>query len=50
MTTKQYKKLIELIDWLMNQVGRNKHHELGPLLDLVANLIVKYEKRYFKNR
>jgi HTH-type transcriptional regulator/antitoxin HigA len=46
-TDKQYKKLVKVIDELIDEVGNNEKHQLAPLLETVGNLIEEYENDHF---
>ena len=46
-TDKQYKKLIKVLDELIDEVGNNEKHQLAPLLETVGNLIEEYENDHF---
>ncbi len=46
-TDKQYKKLVKVLDELIDEVGNNEKHQLAPLLETVGNLIEEYENDHF---
>ncbi len=46
-TDKQYKKLVKVLDELIDEVGNNEKHLLAPLLETVGNLIEEYENDHF---
>jgi HTH-type transcriptional regulator/antitoxin HigA len=46
-TDKQYRKLIKVLDELIDEVGNNEKHQLAPLLETVGNLIEEYENDHF---
>lgn len=46
-TDKEYKKLVRVLDELIDEVGNNEKHELAPLLETVGNLIEEYENDHF---
>ena len=46
-TDKQYKKLVRVLDELIDEVGNNEKHQLAPLLETVGNLIEEYENDHF---
>ncbi len=46
-TDKQYKKLIKVLDELIDEVANNEKHQLAPLLETVGNLIEEYENDHF---
>lgn len=46
-TDKQYKKLVKILDELIDEVGNNEKHQLAPLLETVGNLIEEYENDQF---
>ena len=46
--TKNYKRLIEIHDELLDRIGENENHHLQPLLETIGNLIEAYEDEKFK--
>ncbi|PKA22275.1 transcriptional regulator [Leptospira sp. mixed culture ATI2-C-A1] len=46
-TDKQYKKLVRVLDELIDEVGNDEKHQLAPLLETVGNLIEEYENDHF---
>ncbi|TGL87419.1 helix-turn-helix domain-containing protein [Leptospira congkakensis] len=46
-TDKQYRKLVKILDELIDEVGNNEKHQLAPLLETVGNLIEEYENDHF---
>ena len=46
-TDKQYKKLVKVLDELIDEVGNDERHQLAPLLETVGNLIEEYENDHF---
>jgi HTH-type transcriptional regulator/antitoxin HigA len=44
---KQYKKLVKVLDELIDEVGNNEKHQLAPLLETVGNLVEEYENDHF---
>ncbi len=46
-TDKQYKKLVKVLDELIDEVGNDEKHQLAPLLETVGNLIEEYENDHF---
>jgi HTH-type transcriptional regulator/antitoxin HigA len=46
-TDKQYKKLVKVLDELIDEVGNDEKHSLAPLLETVGNLIEEYENDHF---
>ncbi|EKR63332.1 MULTISPECIES: type II toxin-antitoxin system HigA family antitoxin [Leptospira] len=46
-TQKQYKKLVEILDNLIDEVGNNEKHSLAPLMETIGNIIESYEFDHF---
>ncbi len=46
-TPLQYKKLVQILDELIDEVGNDDKHQLAPLMEIVGNLIEEYEKDHF---
>ncbi|MGE8721014.1 helix-turn-helix domain-containing protein [Leptospira terpstrae] len=46
-TDKQYRKLVKVLDELIDEVGNDEKHQLAPLLETVGNLIEEYENDHF---
>ena len=46
-TDKQYKKLVKVLDELIDEVGNDEKHQLAPLLETVGNLIEEYENDHY---
>lgn len=46
-TASQYKKLVHVLDELIDEVGDDEKHPLAPLLETVGNLIEEYETDHF---
>ncbi|TGL14938.1 helix-turn-helix domain-containing protein [Leptospira levettii] len=46
-TDKQYRKLVKVLDELIDEVGNDEKHKLAPLLETVGNLIEEYENDHF---
>lgn len=46
-TDKQYKKLVKVLDELIDEVGNDEKHQLAPLLETVGNLIEVYENDHY---
>ncbi|MCB1309164.1 MAG: transcriptional regulator [Leptospiraceae bacterium] len=44
-TKSQYKKLVDILDELLDEVGENEKHPYYPLLDTIGSLIHEYEKQ-----
>ncbi|TGL75999.1 helix-turn-helix domain-containing protein [Leptospira yasudae] len=42
-TQKQYKKLVEILDNLIDEVGNNEKHPLAPLMETIGNVVESYE-------
>ncbi len=40
---KQYKRLVKILDVLIDEIGENERHPLAPLLETIGNLIESYE-------
>ena len=43
---KDYNKLVNLLDSLIDEVGNNENHPLTSLMETIANLIETYESQY----
>jgi HTH-type transcriptional regulator / antitoxin HigA len=43
---KDYKKLVELLDSLIDEVGDNEKHPLSSLMETIGSLIETYESRH----
>ena len=43
-----YKKLIEILDELLDEVGENEKHPLLPLLETIGSLVESYESENVK--
>jgi HTH-type transcriptional regulator/antitoxin HigA len=39
----EYRRLVEFLDELTDEVGENENHHLASLMELVGTLIEKYE-------
>ncbi|EMY63541.1 helix-turn-helix domain-containing protein [Leptospira terpstrae] len=46
-TDRQYKKLVKILDELIDEVGNDEKHQLAPLLETIGNLIEEYENDHF---
>ncbi|EMY68322.1 helix-turn-helix domain-containing protein [Leptospira vanthielii] len=46
-TDKQYKKIVKVLDELIDEVGNDEKHQLAPLLETVGNLIEEYENDHY---
>ncbi|TGN19094.1 helix-turn-helix domain-containing protein [Leptospira idonii] len=46
-TEKQYKKLLKILDLLIDEIGNNEKHPLAPLMETIGNLIEEYENDHF---
>ncbi|MCG6170189.1 helix-turn-helix domain-containing protein [Leptospira sanjuanensis] len=46
-TQKQYKRLVEILDNLLDEVGNNEKHSLAPLMETIGNIIESYESDHF---
>jgi HTH-type transcriptional regulator/antitoxin HigA len=42
----QYRQLVKLLDYLIDEVGENQSHPLASLMDLIGVLIEKYEDEH----
>jgi len=45
-TEKEYRRLVSLLDNLVDEVGENESHPLASLMDVVGVLIEKYEDEH----
>lgn len=45
-TEEEYRRLVSLLDSLVDEVGENESHPLASLMDVVGVLIEKYEDEY----
>jgi len=45
---RHYKKLVKIMDELLDEVGENEKHPLLPLLDTIGSLIESYESEHVK--
>ena len=45
---KNYKKLVQIQDELLDQIGENEKHQLLPLLETIGSLIESYETDHVK--
>lgn len=43
---KEYDKLVDLLDGLIDEVGNNEKHPLASLMETIGSLIETYESRY----
>ena len=43
---KDYKKLVNLLDSLIDEVGNNENHALSSLMETIGSLIETYESQY----
>jgi HTH-type transcriptional regulator / antitoxin HigA len=44
-TLKDYKKLIKILDEIIDEVGENENHPLAPLLETIGSLAQSYEEK-----
>ena len=44
---KQYRKLVRILDQLMDEIGNNEKHPLAPLMETIGNLIESYENNKY---
>ena len=42
-TEREYRQLVKLLDWLIDEVGENEDHPLASFMDVVGVLVEKYE-------
>ncbi len=42
-TEAEYESLVNLLDWLIDQVGEDEIHPLASMMDVIAVLIENYE-------
>jgi HTH-type transcriptional regulator / antitoxin HigA len=42
-----YNRMVDLVDFLADEVGDNEEHPLSGLLDLVASLVFTYEREHY---
>ena len=45
-TNEEYKELVELLDYLTDEVGEDENHPLASLMDVIGVLIEKYEDEH----
>jgi HTH-type transcriptional regulator / antitoxin HigA len=45
-TEEEYRKLVALLDGLIDEVGENESHQLASLMEVVSILIEKYEDEH----
>lgn len=45
---RQYKKLVKILDELLDEIGENEKHRLVPLLETIGSLIEVYENDNIK--
>ncbi len=45
-TEEQYKRLVRLLDEVIDEVGEDEEHPLASLMDVVGVLIEKYEDEH----
>ncbi|MEG3941763.1 MULTISPECIES: hypothetical protein [unclassified Microcoleus] len=45
-TEQEYKRLVELLDSLIDRVGENKSHPLASMMDVIGVLIENYEAEH----
>ena len=43
---RQYRKLVKLLDQLIDEVGENESHPLASLMEMIGLLIEKYEDEH----
>jgi len=42
-TEEEYERLVEMLDYLIDQVGEDENHPLASLMEVIGVLIEKYE-------
>jgi len=42
-----YRRLVDLMDSLVDEIGNNEHHPAASLMETIGVLIAEYEKVYF---
>ena len=45
-TEQEYKRLVELLDTLIDRVGEDESHPLASMMDVIGVLIENYESEY----
>ncbi|MBW4612782.1 MAG: hypothetical protein KME21_05780 [Desmonostoc vinosum HA7617-LM4] len=45
-TEEEYERLVEMLDYLIDQVGEDESHPLASLMEVIGVLIEKYEDEY----
>jgi HTH-type transcriptional regulator/antitoxin HigA len=45
-TEEEYRKLVALLDSLIDEVGENESHQLASLMEVISILIEKYEDEH----
>ncbi|MEH2181527.1 hypothetical protein [Nostoc sp.] len=45
-TEEEYKRLVEILDFLIDQVGEDETHPLASLMEVIGVLIENYETEY----
>ncbi len=41
---KEYKKLVKILNLLIDEIGENEKHPMTPLMELIGSLVESYEK------
>ena len=47
MTHKEYDRMVQLKNFLLDVTGENEEHTLSGLLDLVSDLVSRYEQTHY---
>ncbi|WP_341525202.1 hypothetical protein WKK05_21650 [Nostoc sp. UHCC 0302] len=45
-TEEEYERLVEMLDYLIDQVGEDKTHSLASLMEVIGVLIENYEDEH----
>ena len=45
-TEQEYKRLLELLDSLIDRIGEDESHSLASMMDVIGVLIENYESEY----
>ena len=45
-TQKEYKRLVDILDGLIDEVGENESHPLASLMETLGSLVESYEDQY----
>jgi len=44
---KEYKRLVKILDSLIDEVGNNQNHKLAPAMETIGNLVSHYEEQHY---